>query len=160
MTTTVSNSRLEIPRPTRAHVLAVMAVQLLGHGDEADLSTIFAADVINRPGDYAPAACQGTGPAAVLATSRWLRTAFDELAWKIRAIASQGTLVVVRTTMTGQHTGPLILHDHGVPTRIVPASGLRFDVTRTYRFHIADDHIIERATDFGELGTLGKDHRP
>lgn len=155
----VSPGRTEVPQPTRAHLLAVLAVTLLGHGDAADFAALFAHDAVNRPGDYAPAACRGTGPAAVLATSRWLRGAFADLNWRVQALAADGPRVVVRTAMTGHHTGPLILHTHGVPGRIIPATGVRFAVTRTYRFRVAGDRIVERSTDFGELGTLEKDPR-
>ncbi|WP_054812560.1 ester cyclase [Nocardia arizonensis] len=148
-------------RPTRAQLLAVLAVKLLGHGDPKDFAALFSTDAVNRPGDYAPAVCKATGPDAVWATSQWLRRAFGDLDWTIRAVAGNGPTVVVAAGMSGRHRGPLTLHDrHGVPTRVIPASGLRFTVARTYRFRIAGHRIVERSVDFGELGTLGKDSRP
>ncbi|MET7772980.1 nuclear transport factor 2 family protein [Nocardia sp. NPDC005366] len=148
-------------RPTQAQLLAVLAVKLLSHGDPKDFAALFAADAVNRPGDYAPTACRDTGPDAVWATSCWLRRAFSDLNWTLRAIAGSGPTVVVAADMSGRHTGPLIVHDHhGVPTRVIPATGVRFSVARTYRFRVAGHRIVERSADYGELGPLGKDSRP
>ncbi|MBH0778439.1 nuclear transport factor 2 family protein [Nocardia bovistercoris] len=148
-------------RPTEAQVLAVLAVKLLSHGDRGDFRRCFAADAVNRPGDYAPGPCRGTGPDAVWATSRWLRRAFGELDWTVRAVAGRGPVVLVAAEMRGRHTGALTLHDrHGTPARVLRPSGLRFTVRRTYRFRTAGHRIIERSVDFGELGPFREDMRP
>jgi hypothetical protein len=138
---------------TRAKILGVLAISLLDHGTIDDFATIIAPEAITRPGRYAPAACQTTGPGAVYATSMWLRRTFSDLKWTIRALSADESRVVVRADMTGRHTGDLVLHrDDGLPCRTLRASHLRFTVSRTYRFRIADARIIERSVDFGELG--------
>lgn len=145
-------------RPTEAQVLAVLAVKLLSHGDLEDFRRCFAVDAVNRPGDYAPAPCRSAGPHAVWATSRWLRRAFGDLDWTVRAVAGRGPVVLVAAEMSGRHTGALTLHDrHGLPARVLPPTGLRFTVRRTYRFRTAEHRIIERSVDLGELGPLRQD---
>ncbi|WP_216905564.1 ester cyclase [Nocardia noduli] len=137
----------------RAKILGVLAVSLLDHGTIDDFATIIAPQAVNRPGGYAPAACRATGPGAVYATSMWLRRTFSDLKWTIRALSADESRVAVRADMTGRHTSDLVLHgDDGLPCRTLRASHLRFTVTRTYRFRIADARIIERSVDFGELG--------
>ncbi|MFD3705313.1 ester cyclase [Nocardia sp. NPDC058658] len=131
-------------------ILAVMAVKLLNHGSLDDFAAIFAPTAVNRPGKYAPAPCRGRGPNAIHATSLWLRRAFTDLDWTIRAVSADASQVAVRAEMTGRHTGKLVLH--GAPARIIAPSDLRFTVGRTYRFRIAEHRIIERSVDFGELG--------
>ncbi|MFC6010913.1 ester cyclase [Nocardia lasii] len=131
-------------------VLGVLGVTLLDHGSADDFAAIYAPDAVNRPGSYAPASCRARGPDAVHATALWLRRAFSDLRWTITALAAEDSTVVVRTEMTGRHTGRLVLH--GEPAQIIAPSGLRFTVSRTYRFRLARGRIIERSVDFGELG--------
>ncbi|MEV5397153.1 ester cyclase [Streptomyces cellulosae] len=61
------------------------------------------------------AACSLSGPAGVLASSAWLRSAYGDLRLPIDAVAEDGDRVWVR--MRGRHTGPFVRYRRGGWTR-------------------------------------------
>ena len=56
-----------------------------------------------------PPATRGRGPAAFLATSTWLRSAYSDLTWTTEEHAVHGDLVVTFGRMSGRHTGNFVV---------------------------------------------------
>ncbi|MDN5765873.1 MAG: ester cyclase [Humibacillus sp.] len=67
-------------------------------------------EATNREAVEEPPGCRGTGPAAFLATARWLHAAFADLRWEVHTVLQDGETVVIHTTMSGKQTGPFIEH--------------------------------------------------
>ena len=82
----------------------------MGSGALADFESLYTADAVNRESATEPPDTRGTGPVAMFATARWLRTAFSDLAWDIHDVAHDDDLVVVHATMSGRQTGPFVAY--------------------------------------------------
>ncbi|WP_431040317.1 ester cyclase [Streptomyces sp. P9-1] len=119
------------------HELARGLFRVLETGDPA-----LAADVVhdrfaNREAAVAPAACSLSGPAGVLASSAWLRSAYEDLRLPIDAMAENGDRVWVRLRMQGRHTGPFVRYRDGRLDQAVPPTGREIDCEQ---IHVLDLH--------------------
>ena len=90
--------------------VAVASIHAMGSGSLADFEPLYTADAVNRESATEPPDTRGTGPVAMFATARWLRTAFSDLAWDIHDVAHDDDLVVVHATMSGRQTGPFVAY--------------------------------------------------
>ena len=86
--------------------VALASLHAMGSGTLTDFEGFYTADAVNREARNEPPDTRGTGPAALYATARWLRTAFSDLAWRVHDVAHDDDLVVVHATMSGRQTGP------------------------------------------------------
>ncbi|GAA3341062.1 hypothetical protein GCM10020358_30970 [Amorphoplanes nipponensis] len=125
----------------------------MASGELADLAAVYTADVVNREARNEPPDTRGTGPAALYATARWLRTAFSDLAWEIHDAARDGDLVVVHATMSGRQTGPFVSYEpDGSIGAVFPPRGRRFAVTQTHWFRMRDGRVAEHWANRDDLG--------
>jgi len=85
--------------------VAIASIHAMGSGTLADFHALYTVDAVNREAQTEPPDTRGTGPAALYATARWLRTAFSELTWTVHDVAHDNDLVVVHATMSGRQTG-------------------------------------------------------
>jgi predicted ester cyclase len=132
---------------------AIRSMQLMGSGELADLETVYTADAVNREARNEPPDTRGTGPAAMYATARWLRSAFSELAWEIHDAVQDGDLVVVHATMSGRQTGPFVAYGPDAAIAAVfPPLGRRFAVTQTHWFRMRDGKVAEHWANRDDLG--------
>ena len=100
-----------------------------------------------------PPDTRGTGPAAMYATARWLRTAFSDLAWKVHDVAHDNDLVVVHATMSGRQTGPFVAYrPDGEIAAVFPPRGRTFAVTQTHWFRMRDGRVAEHWANRDDLG--------
>ncbi|MEQ8146170.1 ester cyclase [Streptomyces sp. OP7] len=116
--------------------------RVLETGDAA-----LAADVVhdrfsNREADVAPAACSLRGPAGVLASSAWLRGAFDGLRFPIDDIGHDGGRVWVRLRMQGRHTGPFVRFRDGALDQVVPPTGRDVDFEQIHVLDLRDGLVL------------------
>ncbi len=93
--------------PTDDTAVAIALIHAMGSGTLADFHALYTADAVNREAKTEPPDTRGTGPAALSATARWLRTAFGDLTWTVHDVAHDNDLVVVHATMSGRHTTPV-----------------------------------------------------
>jgi predicted ester cyclase len=133
--------------------IAIRSMRLMGSGDLPDLVAVYTADAVNREARNEPPDTRGTGPAALYATARWLRSAFSELAWEIHDAVQDGDLVVVHATMSGRQTGPFVAYGpDGTITAVFPPRGRRFAVTQTHWFRMRDGKVAEHWANRDDLG--------
>ncbi|MFC0529893.1 ester cyclase [Phytohabitans kaempferiae] len=120
------------------------AVRLMADGDLAAFERIIHPEAVNREASAEPPACRGRGPAAFHASALWLRAAFADLRWQVRAAAVDGDLVALHTTMSGRHAGTFVAYDeHARVADAFPATGAAFAVTQSHWFRVADGKVIE-----------------
>lgn len=128
-------------------------VQVMADGTFADFEALVHPAARNREADAEPPACRGRGPAAYYATAQWLHSAYDDLAWEIHDVVSDGDLVVLHTTMSGRHARPFVGYGpDGRPSQAFPATGRRFAVTQTHWFRTADGLVIEHWANRDDIG--------
>jgi predicted ester cyclase len=133
--------------------VAVAALHLMATGSRDEFETMFAPQALNRESVEEPPDTRGTGPAAFFATSRWLLTAFSELAWEVHDTVHSGDLVVVHATMSGRQTGPFVTYgpDANVMASF-PATGRTFAVTQSHWFRVSGTQITEHWANRDDLG--------
>src|SRR5262245_40239588 len=78
-------------------------------GDLDDFVALTHPQAVNREALTEPPAARGRGPEAFLATAHWLRAAFSDMSFSIEEILVEGDLVVTHGTMSGRHTGELVV---------------------------------------------------
>lgn len=124
--------------------VAIASMHAMGSGTLADFQALYTADAVNREAATEPPDTRGTGPAAMYATARWLRTAFSDLTWNVHDVVHDNDLVVVHATMSGRQTGPFVAYRPNAEVAAVfPPRGRTFAVTQTHWFRINDGKVAE-----------------
>jgi predicted ester cyclase len=84
-----------------------------------------------------------------------IKTAFPDSNSIIDEIVAEGDKVVVRTTMRGTNTGPLVgLPGFGRLERPVPQTGKPVMVTSIHVFTIRDGKVVSMASEIDQIGLL------
>jgi predicted ester cyclase len=134
--------------------IAERSLQIMLDGARADFVEVIHPEAVNREAVREPPACRGRGPEAFRATATWLRRAFSEMAFTVHEAVEQGDLVVLHTTLSGRHTGTIVMYDaDGRPAQAFPPTGRTFATTQTHWLRIADGQVIEHWANRDDLGT-------
>ena len=134
--------------------IAERSLRIMVDGTRADFVEVIHPEAVNREAAKEPPACRGRGPDAFRATATWLRRAFSDLAVTVHEAVEQGDLVVLHTTLSGRHTGRIVMYDvDGRPTQAFPPTGRTFAATQTHWLRIADGQVIEHWANRDDLGT-------
>ncbi|CAL9281309.1 Aklanonic acid methyl ester cyclase DnrD [Streptomyces sp. SudanB148_2056] len=122
--------------------LAQGLFRVLETGDPALAADVVHDRFVNREAAVAPAACSLGGPAGVLASSAWLRSAFEDLRLPIDAMAEDGDRVWVRLRMQGRHTGPFVRYRDGRLDQAVPPTGREIDCEQVHVLGLKEGRIV------------------
>ncbi|MDH6221135.1 ester cyclase [Streptomyces pseudovenezuelae] len=131
-------------------------------GDPALAADVVHADFHNREAVNSPAACAIPGPAGVLASSAWMRSAFTDLRFPVldTGVDDERGQVFVRVRMQGRHTGPFVLFRDGTLERVMPPTGRELDYEQIHVLTVRDGKVIRHEavrddmTMLGQLGTF------
>ena len=135
MTPDTSTARKEI---------AVRSIQLMATGTHEDLCRVVHPQATNRESAAEPPACRGRGPDAFWATAQWLRSAFSEMAFPVETVLVDGDLAVTHGTMSGRHTGDMVIWTpDGTVERAFAPTGRRFEVHHAHFLRFHDGLVIE-----------------
>jgi predicted ester cyclase len=127
-----------------ATAVAIASMHAMASGTLEEFHALYTSDAVNREAKDEPPATRGTGPVALYATARWLRTAFSDLAWQVHDVAHDNDLVVVHATMSGRQTGPFVAYrPDGDVAAAFPARSRTFAVTQTHWFRMSDGKVAE-----------------
>ena len=136
-----------------AAAVAVASIHAMGSGTLVDFEGLYTDDAVNREAKTEPPDTRGTGPAALYATARWLRTASSDLIWLVHDVAHDDDLVVVHATMSGRQTGPFVAYrPDGEIAAVFPPRGRTFAVTQTHWFRMRDGRVAEHWANRDDLG--------
>jgi predicted ester cyclase len=139
--------------------LAERAVQGVIRGTSAELEAVVHPEAINREAAAEPPATRGNGPAAFLATSTWLRSAYSDLTWSTEEHVVDGNLVVTFGRMSGRHTGNFVVWtDDGGIDRVFVPTRKTFCVRHAHFQRIVDGQVVEHwavRDDQGQAMQLG-----
>lgn len=124
--------------------VAVRSLHAMGSGDEGEFAALIHPDAINREAVDEPADCRVPGPAAFVATSRWLREAWSDIVFTAETCVVGGDVVVTHGTMSGRHTGPFTVYDDDARVaQVFPPTGRTFSVHHAHFFRMRDGLIVE-----------------
>lgn len=123
---------------------AIGSMHAMADGTLEDLRRCVHPDATNREAAAEPPACRGRGPDAFWATALWLRAAFSDLAFTVDTVAVDGDLVVTHGTMSGRHTGEMVIWTpEGRVERAFAPTGRRFEVKHAHFLRMRDGLVIE-----------------
>lgn len=132
--------------------------RILETGDPALAAEVVHEEFRNRESAVSPAACAVPGPAGVLASSAWMRSAFADLRFPVLAVAHNDGQVWIRLRMQGRHTGPFVRFRDGALDQAVPPTGRAVDFEQIHVLDVRDGKVAGHEAvrdDIGMLGQLG-----
>jgi len=139
---------------------ALSLFKVLETGDPALAAEVVGADFRNREAVNSPAACAIAGPAGVLASSAWMRSAFTGLRFPVlgTAVDDERGQVWVRLRMQGRHTGPFVLFRDGKLDKAAPPTGREVDFQQVHMLTMREGRVVLHEAvrdDVTMLGQLG-----
>lgn len=132
--------------------------RVLQTGDAALAAEIVAPGFSNREAEVSPPACSVPGPAGVLASSVWMRSAFSDLRFPILGVAQGEHEVWVRLRMQGRQTGPFVRFKNGRLDQAVPPTGQEVDFEQIHVLGLENGQVVRHQAvrdDVAMLGQLG-----
>lgn len=124
--------------------VATGSIRAVAGGDAATMRRTVHPDAVNRESYREPPATRGRGPEAFLATSAWLRAAFSDLFFTFDLVLVEDDVVVTDGTMSGRHTGSLVVYDEdGAVERAFAPTGRRFEVHHAHFLRMRDGMVVE-----------------
>ncbi|MFI5881459.1 ester cyclase [Streptomyces sp. NPDC051554] len=132
--------------------------RILETGDPALATEVVHDDFHNREAAVSPTACALPGPAGVLASSVWMRSAFSDLDFPVLGIAHNDEQVWLRLRMRGRHTGPFVRFRGGALDQAIPPTGRDIDFEQIHVLDLRDGKVVGHEAvrdDVAMLGQLG-----
>lgn len=132
--------------------------QVLETGDPALAAEVVGPGFCNREATVSPLACSTPGPAGVLASGVWMRSAFSDLRFPVIATALNNDQVWVRLRMQGRHTGPFVRFPDGALDQAIPPTGRDIDFEQIHVLDLAHGKVVRHEAvrdDAAMLGQLG-----
>ncbi|MFB8754467.1 ester cyclase [Streptomyces nigra] len=132
--------------------------RILETGDRALAADVVHPEFRNREAAVSPEACSAPGPAGVLASGAWMRSAFSDLRFAVTDVADTGDQVWVRLRMQGRHTGPFVRFRAGALDQAVPPTGREIDFEQIHVLGLRDGKVVSHEAvrdDITMLGQLG-----
>ena len=138
---------------TDVGTIAARSILAMADGEPGDFDALIHPEAVNREGRIEPPECRVGGPAGFYATARWLRTAFEGLAYEIHHVVADGNLVAVDSTMSGRHVAPFAVYTpDGAVDTVFPPTGKTFAVTQSHWFRIQDGKVVDHWANRDDLG--------
>jgi predicted ester cyclase len=137
---------------------AISLLKVIETGDPALAAEVVGSDFHNREHLSSPAACAIPGPAAMLASSAWMRSAFTDLRFPVlgTAVDDERGQVFVRVRMQGRHTGPFVLFRDGKLDKILPPTGRELDYEQIHVLTVRDGKVVRHEAVRDDLTMLGQ----
>ncbi|MFJ9558874.1 ester cyclase [Streptomyces fuscichromogenes] len=138
--------------------LAAGLFKVLETGDPVLADRVVHEEFHNREASVAPSACRIPGPAGVLASSAWMRSAFEDLRLPFLEAIHSDDQVWVRLRMRGRHSGAFVLYKDGALDQVVPPTGREIDFEQIHVLDLRDGKVVRHEAvrdDIAMLGQLG-----
>jgi predicted ester cyclase len=132
--------------------------KILETGDARLAAEVVGAVFYNPESANSPVACTTPGPAGVLASSAWMRSAFTDLRFPILGTAVNDQQVWIRLRMQGRQTGPFVLFRDGTLDKAIPPTGREIDFEQVHVLDLRDGKVVRHEAvrdDMTMLGQLG-----
>ncbi|KQP95970.1 MULTISPECIES: ester cyclase [unclassified Rathayibacter] len=136
-----------------ATTIALRGVAVMARGERDAFDDLYASAAVNHESGDEPPACRLPGPAGFYATALWLRSAYDEMDYRIHHTIESDGLVAVDCTMSGRQVGPFLLYDaDGLVSRAWAPTGRRFAARQTHWLRVSEGRITEHWAVRDDLG--------
>jgi predicted ester cyclase len=133
--------------------VAVRSIHAMASGTRAEFGPLYHPEAFDHENRIQPPSSRVPGPDCFWSTAQWLRAAFGGLRYDIHHAVADGDLVVVNSTMNGQHTSPWAVYDEaGQVDTVFPPTNRTFAMTQSHWFRMADGRIIEHWANRDDLG--------
>lgn len=132
--------------------------RILETGDRELAVEVVHQDFRNRESSVSPQACSIPGPAGVLASGVWMRSAFSDLRFAVTGTVHEGDQVWVRLRMQGRQTGAFVRFRDGVLDQAVPPTGREIAFEQIHVLGLRDGKVVSHEAvrdDVTMLGQLG-----
>ncbi|MEU0851215.1 ester cyclase [Streptomyces flaveolus] len=132
--------------------------RILETGDRELAAEVVHQDFRNRESSVSPRACSIPGPAGVLASGAWMRSAFSDLRFVVTGTVHEEDQVWVRLRMQGRQTGAFVRFRDGVLDQAVPPTGREIDFEQIHVLGLRDGKVVSHEAvrdDITMLGQLG-----
>ncbi|MFG3288137.1 ester cyclase [Streptomyces sp. NPDC048179] len=132
--------------------------RVLETGDPALAADVVHEDFHNREAAVAPRACARPGPAGVLASGAWMRSAFSDLRFPVLGTALDDDEIWVRLRMQGRHIGAFVRFTDGALDQAIPPTGRNIDFEQIHVLGLRDGKVVRHEAvrdDIAMLGQLG-----
>jgi len=145
---------------THAAAIAVAAqtFRVLETGDVRLALATASPSFRNREAFVSPSAASLPGPAGLLASSAWMRSAFSGLTFTVTDAAYDGGKVWLRLRMSGLHTGAFVRYTDGKLEQAIAPTGRRIDFEQIHVLEVVDGLVVGHEAvrdDVTMLGQLG-----
>jgi predicted ester cyclase len=130
--------------------------RVLESGDAALAEEVVGPEFTNRESAVSPAACSLPGPAGVLASSAWMRSAFADLHFSVLGVAHNDIQVWVRLMMRGRHTGPFVRYRNGELDQAIPPTGRQIDFEQIHVLTLAENKVVSHEAVRDDITMLGQ----
>jgi ketosteroid isomerase-like protein len=139
---------------SEADRLARDHLRLFAAGDEAGMLTNVSPDYFNHRSADEPLAARDRGPAAVVATMRWIHRAFADMRFEFHDVVVRESLVALNVTLHARQHGPFVVHDSpdARVTDVFPSRGRSFAARQTHWITVANGAVSEHDAVRDDLG--------
>ena len=119
----------------------------------AEAERVVAPDHVNHEAHNEPLECRQRGPLGLLATRKWLRSAFERFDVEVIDVAEDGPLVALRCAVTVRHTGDFVVCDAaGDVKEAFPPTYREATIGQTHWFTVVDGRATEHRANRDDLG--------
>ncbi|HEX5532732.1 MAG TPA: ester cyclase [Actinomycetales bacterium] len=133
--------------------VAVRSIHAMADGERGIFDALYSSDAVDHENRVQPPRSRVPGPDGFYSTALWLRAAFSDLHYDIRAAVAQGDLVAVSSTMNGRHVAPCAVYDRdGRVDTVFPPTDKTFAMTQSHWFRFEDGRIAEHWANRDDLG--------
>lgn len=135
------------------HDLVWRSYRAVATGLVDDVGDYIHADFVNDEAVNEPPAAAAGGPVGFATTVAWLRIAYSGLDFTEHEFMQDGDRYVSVVTMSGTHTGPLVVRD-GDSHLVLPPSGRHFRHRQMHSGRVVDGKIVEHRAIRDDLGLM------
>jgi predicted ester cyclase len=133
--------------------VAVRSIHAMADGERAEFDALYHPAATDQENRIQPPTSRVQGPDCFWSTAQWLRAAFAGLHYDVHHALTDGELVVVSSTMNGEHAQPWAVYtESGEIDTVFPPTHRSFAMTQSHWFRMQDGVIIEHWANRDDLG--------
>ena len=134
--------------------LAQAHLRAMATGDARLARQCIAPDHVNMMALEEPPACAEPGVAGFMATSAWLRMAFQDLTFDVIDLVTQVDLTIAHVYMSGRQAGPFVVYPVDAKPVAFPPTSRQFKVRQCHLFTTLDGRHVKHVAVRDDLAMM------